>query len=186
MEKINHSQLELFSQTNNRYQPKNGYRGRTFFNNIKNHEKKILATIGFIIIGVVSFTLGVEKGKKMTSEKINSNLDLGLKQTLIPNQPVTKKDDSDKSFIISSEPIAIEPRKETSASGFTIQVATYRTETFAQREAESLKKRGLLPLVLSKSGFSVLCVGKFPDKDSARSLLSQLKNRYPDCRIRRL
>ena len=186
MEKINHSQLELFSQPSNRYQAKTGYRSRSFFNNIKNYEKIIMVGIGFIIIGIISFTSGVEKGKKMASARNDPHPNIALSEPSNRNQPILKKYDADKPFTAASQPMAIAPQKAAGAKNFTVQVATYRSQTFAQKEAGSLKNKGLLPLLLSKGGFTILCVGKFADKENARPLLSQLKNRYPDCRIRRL
>ena len=47
-------------------------------------------------------------------------------------------------------------------SGYTIQLASYKSKSFAQKEAELLKKKGFVPLVIPKGSYTILCVGKFP------------------------
>lgn len=80
---------------------------------------------------------------------------------------------------------AAQPSSAT-VQGYTIQIASYAGKTSAQREMDTLKKQGLLPVIKSSGNYTVLCVGNFPDKATAKSLLTQLKKKYRDCYIRRL
>lgn len=163
MEKANHYQLELFTQTGRcRFsQPKEEGRNR-FLSELWRYEKTLLIIIGFIITAVSSYSLGVEKGKRSAILKNNSDT----------AQPATKKE--------------IQLQIPVQTQNYTIQLATYQTSTYAQKEAEKLRKRGLLPLVLSKGSYQVLCVGNFSNLNAAASLLSELKKQYRDCFIRRL
>ena len=72
------------------------------------------------------------------------------------------------------------------ASGYTIQIASYSGTRSADQEIAALKRQGLLPLIKSSGKYTVVCVGSFPDKATAKSLLTQLKRKYRDCYIRRL
>jgi hypothetical protein len=183
MEKTDYSQLELFSPTK-QYRQKKAHRGISFLGYIANYEKIILIIIGFMVTGIIAFSLGVEKGKKIALLKTGARLDTALKIQATTSRPMVSQPPAviqreEKAVILPSVPAEV-------ISGYTIQLATYKTHSYAQKEAEALKKKGFLPLILSKSGYAVLCVGKFSSKESAKSLLSELKKRYHDCLIRRL
>jgi cell division septation protein DedD len=72
------------------------------------------------------------------------------------------------------------------SANYTVQVASYKNRQAAQKEIEILKKRGMKPLILYKGKYLVVCVGSFPDRKAAQSLLWELKKRYGDCIVRRL
>lgn len=164
MEKNNYHQLELFSQIQKDYrQIKRQVRNNSFFSYIRTYERVIIIIIGFVITGIVSFSLGVEKGKKLVTTP-----SIKMQDTLGPK----------------IQPITIE--KKDSLQNYTVQVASFQNKLEAEKEAKELRKNGLLPLILSKGRYTVLYVGNFSNKDTAQSLLSQLKKRYRDCFIRRL
>lgn len=192
MEKANHYQLELFTQTGRcRFsQPKEEGRNR-FLSELWRYEKALLIIIGFIITAVSSYSLGVEKGKRNAMLKNNSNLDIAVKKQVSGPSSHTKE------IVIQdlpeitntaqpSTPKKIQLQIPIQTQNYTIQLATYQASTYAQKEAEKLKKRGLLPLVLPKGEYQVLCVGNFSNRNAAASLLSELKKQYRDCFIRRL
>lgn len=181
MESQSDIQLELFSQTKDYTDLKPQKVSNSFLAYIWNYEKTILLIISLIITGIVSFSLGVEKGKRLSLLK-NSRLDMALK-TEPSDKSMPKKQDQ-VSTIKKEEPVK-EPEPLVK-QGYIIQLASYKTKTYAQKEVELLKKRGLSPLVLSKGSYAVLCVGNFSNKETAQSLLSELRKRYKDCYIRRL
>ncbi len=168
MEKIDYSQLELFSNSKG---PSGANRktSNSFLSYLWGYEKVILIAIGFLVTGVISFSLGVEKGKHLAMLKSDY-------QT-IKRQPAAS------TTKVPEEP---KPQQAPLAQNYIIQLASYKTKATAQKEAQILKKKGYTPLVLSKSGYAVLYVGGFSDKEKAESLLSELKKRYNDCIIRRL
>lgn len=178
MEKISHSQLELFSQIKGYNQVKK-IKSNSFLNYLWNYEKVIFIIIGFIITGTVSFSLGVEKGKKNVATKMQ-----------LPTQkqeaPVKIQPQKDKQIIIQNQPEQLAVRVDILKPNYTIQIASYQTKTYAQKEAELLRKKGFLPLVLPKGRYTIVCVGNFSNEKMAKSLLSELKKRYQDCFIRRL
>lgn len=208
MGKEDNYQLELFSKIKG-YNENKTRISSSFLTYIWKYEKTILIIICFIITGIISFSLGVEKGKRLTVLKINSYIDMsgkmlpsisesnrgtrqrldvpviekvGKTQTLVSNRIATPiKDTQPKEAALSNQ-----QEVKGVTQGYTIQVATYRTKTHAQKEAEVLRKRGLSSSVLSKSNFSVVCVGNFSNQKAAEPLLSKLKKQYQDCYIRRL
>lgn len=192
MERQNNSQLELFSQTSDSAGLKSRTLNSSFLAYIWGYEKTILIIIGIMITSVISFSLGVEKGRKISLSNNSQRLDVALKtetrtkaaatkQVTRQQQPVEPLKQTEK------QNISEEPKVKELIQAYTIQLASYKTRGFAEREAQALKKEGLPPpVVLSKGGYAVLCVGNFSSKQAAQQLLSELKKRYQDCRIRRL
>ena len=171
MSKGNYSQLELF-EGSNVIGPEKLKACSSFLFQVKNHEKAILMLITFIITAVVSFSLGIEKGKQSVKSESHI-LNPVVKEQ--PREPTLKKESDFKPA-----------RLKESLENYTIQVASYQIKTNAQKEAEALKRRGFSTLVVSKGKHSIVCVGNFTNKEKAQPSLSELKKRYRDCLIIKL
>lgn len=169
MEKENYSQLELFSQVGRRNDPADPA-NRSFLNYLRSYEMILLVIIGFIIIGIVCFSLGVESGKRQAVKRILSPAAMTVK--ILPAAPAT---------VPPAPAAALKP----AAGSYLIQLATFASKAHALAEAEALKKKGFYPLFFSKGSYIVLCVGNLANKEAAQSLLLELKKQYKDCIIRR-
>ncbi len=187
MAKEAHSQLELFSSINTPFgrEPK---MSRNLFSYLKGYEKTVLLIIGFIIFGIVSFCVGVEKGKSNIRQAyqyraIASN-PTAIKPQVLSGQPVVRP----AQRIIPRQEVIVPVVLKVPSVGqkYTIQLVTFQNNRLAQKEADTLRKKGFKPLVIPKGSYTIVCVGSFSSKDTARSLLSDLKKRYQDCFIRRL
>lgn len=202
MEKQEYSQLELFNQGRDSDNPGQRFSG-TFLAYIRTYERLVLMLIGFVITGVVCFCVGVEKGKDIALARVNSNMDiaLGASRTAAPQAPARSEPKEEKQVPLtvsnpvvvarSALPVAppVAPTPSATAvqgKGYTIQLATFSGEFNAQKEITALKKQGLLPVLRPSGKYTVLCVGNFPNQETAKSLLTQLKRKYRDCYIRRL
>jgi len=176
MENQNSPQLELFTDAkdNRQAKPKVPF---AFLRYISRYEKAALFIIGFIITGIVFFSLGIERGKSTVS----------LTQPAAAISEVAIKKDkqlinADMLLVKESNP----PQPQPQPQPYTIQVASYQSKVLAEKEAEALRRKGFSPLVFPKGAYVVVCVGNFANKETARSSLSELKKRYQDCFIRRL
>ncbi len=193
MDDKNYSQLELFSHQPGHSEPRSALAG-SILRRIRIYEKAILLAIGFIITAVVAFSLGIEKGKGSAVLKSDVRSDItGKKQPLaqssrlnfIPRQEQATLERKPQAVI--SKPESTIPQKPgEKPQNYTIQLASYKSASYAQKEAEALKKRGLGPVIVSKGKYTVLCVGNFSDKENARSLLLELEKQYHGCFIRRI
>jgi cell division septation protein DedD len=67
-------QLELFSQHNDQEQA--GSFSKTFLSYIGVYEKTIMILIGFLVIGIVSYCFGVERGKNIAAVSRNTRIDM--------------------------------------------------------------------------------------------------------------
>ena len=188
MEKQKHYQLELFSGTQNTANSKSTGSANALLSYIKTYERTILIIIALAATGIISFTLGVEKGKKVSGLKKRPKLDIAVRQNLKESTParIQKKARIAPAQNNLRKEESAKERKKNIFEGFTIQLASYKTRKFANLEADRLKKKGFTPLVLAKGDYIVLCVGKFHSKERARAQLSKFKKRYDGCYVRRL
>ena len=189
MKTENAYQFELFSQSRSYNNQKKGPR-RPFFTYIRGYEKVILIVIGFFATSLFSFSLGVEKGKKVVLARDNFMPPV-KKQTVIEdkalNNVIPSVPKPEKQPVITGEEIVKQlPAPQNTGSAYTVQVASYKKKTEAQKEADTLKKKGFATLVLPKGNYHVLCVGNFSTKETAKQLVLRLQKRYRDCYIRRL
>jgi hypothetical protein len=187
MERPYNPQLELFSKTGEPVRFKR-HDSSPFFKRFRGYEKNILFVIGMTLLCIISFSLGVERGKTL---KVGNSAVQAVKRdmpavTSIPEStPVTQKPPT---AIIREQRPQVEPQtaQELVKKGYTIQLASYKSRSFAQKEAQELRKKGLSPMVLPKGNWIILCVGNFNERKEAEILLLQFKKRYKDCTIRRL
>jgi hypothetical protein len=175
-------QLELFQSQ--KYQPDSSHRRqyhRSFFGFIRAYEKTITMVIVFLIVSLISFSLGVEKGKRLArliqnEAGIIDRAQLEKKLTLPePEQSSTQKPSPDK-----------ELKKEVIPEEYTVQVASFKTKTYAQKEADRLKEKGLDALIRPSGNYVIVCIGNFSKKQEAQVALDKLRQMYHDCYIRRL
>lgn len=173
MDKKYQDQLELFSSSSEESkssykEPKASY----FSKYIWGYEKSILILIALLIVSIISFSLGVEKGKRLQNpamEKDTAHL-----------KPVEKT--IPQAQEVKEQAVLNLPTKGT----YTIQVASFKTTAYAKKEAELLKQRGYQSITLDKGKHVILCVGNVSNKEDAQALLSELRRYYKDCQIRRL
>jgi cell division septation protein DedD len=209
MSKERPSQLELFSEHGDHSEQLVAKSvDSSFLDYVKLYEKAVLVIIGFLITGIVAFCLGVERGKTCAITSAGARLDVaGEKAEQPPANVFSYKRESPRvilpqsqnsglSFSIKGQlkntPVKQEiiipasPAAEQDKSAYTIQIASYQARDGAEKEMAKLRQKGFSPVVIKKGSYSVVCVGTFNNKETARSLLTQLKSKYRDCYIRRL
>jgi len=192
MGNIKPSQLELFNQQESYNTPETRNQ-KSALSYVRVYQKTILLIIGFIITGLVSFSLGVEKGMRNAkmqysplTQKEQIQVPLTRTKNIVTHPAITKEVTTVpvRTEEVTTTPMPVKPAD--SIKSYTIQLASYQSKEYAQKAAAALKKNGLSPLIISKGGYTVLCVGNFSNKDTANSLLSELKKQYKDCFVRRL
>jgi cell division septation protein DedD len=162
----------------------------------------IVILIVFIVLCVISFALGVEKGRRIAiqkaalpvkepKEQIPAQLSTEYSRQLeVPSPQILsseRKPDEAKAALIKKEPTTQKKELPVSlpqVSIYTIQVASYSKEEEAKREVERLKQNGLKAFMLQKGKYSIVCVGDFKNKTEASVLQKTLRKNYPDCLIR--
>ena len=182
-ENINNNQLELFSQNHDPSIVRDSVGRPTLTSRMRQYERVIIFTIALILACIISFSLGVEKGKrvsviisepiKVVAAKEAPKVVPSSQQIVIkPQQPVT--------------PVVERKVSAPTAGAYTIQVASFKSKALAQKEAQVLKKKGMNTVILTSGSYTILCVGNFTSKKEAQPVLSELQKRYQGCYIRRL
>ncbi len=182
MDKTYNCQLELFNDSGLALETKNNASINPLAKFLRNYEKKALLVVGILIISIISFSLGVERGKRIpllnnAAPRINSTVTLAQQKTPI-NSTV-------KSALTKKLPLPAEPVVLTAETNYIIQLASYKGKASAQKEASNLKTKGITPIILSKGNYLVLCVGGFKDKKTAQASLLEFKKTYRDCCIKK-
>ncbi len=171
-------QLELFSDPQE--DPKaaaSRAQKNSFLTRIWGYEKTVLIILALLVTAIVSFSLGVEKGKRTF-----------LRQSpVIASEPAVAVEVVKKAESLASPALPeLKPVAVAQKGDYTIQVASFKAASYAKKEAVLLKKRGFESLTLKSGSFTILCVGRFPDKETAQPLLKELRKYYKSCYIRRL
>ncbi len=169
------NQLELFSDPQE--DPKtaaNRAQRNSFVARIWGYEKTVLIIILLLVTGIVSFSLGVEKSRRT----------LVNQPAVINSEPVTVE--APKKVESLTPPVDVKPVSIRQEGKYTIQVASFRAGSYAKKEAEQLNKKGFKAFTLNKGKYVILCVGNFPNRETAEPLLSELSKFYKSSYIRRL
>lgn len=132
---------------------------------------------------------------KVSNPQIRSSSGMKTTENILPDKNTDK---AQTVFLANSNVSALKnsssvlAKKDDSSLGlsankpYTIQVASYKDDQYAQKEANSLKKKKFDAFVITKGDFIIVCVGKFSKKEDANGILSKMKKNYNDCLIRRL
>lgn len=169
-------------------------------------ENMVILGIGVIVSMVLSFSLGVERGKKVV-RSVHSPI--SETSTTLNPAPASSSESGKKTVPVASEGSANEPGVQGASAAqegsgvlaeavpealeknidkqYTVQVASFKREDQAQRLATSLQKNGYdMTMVVPKGSYSIVCVGKFSKHSEAKSFSRKLKKQYKDLLVRSL
>lgn len=200
-----HSQIELFPDIQAEKKPPSKNYTPLLKDLTLTLENSIVLGIIFIMVVILAFSFGIERGKgrqvaaPLSEERLVDNSDQKSEEVL----PVsTIKVDAEGFHEVVEVAIAMEAVTEVEEGPttvhetvllpemfedqYTIQVASFKLVENAEKEAKQLRKRGYEIFVLPKGTHSIVCVGKFVEKKEAQRFASKLKVRYKDFLIRRL
>jgi cell division septation protein DedD len=166
-------------------------------------ENLVILTIVAIMLVIFSFSLGIERGKRValaSPATAGDGVTAGATAAAVPastgkmDRASEKPEAKDKVVVkaapvVNAAPVLVKASeaKASTSGAYTLQVASYKAEKFAQREADKLKQKGFNDVfVLAKGAYTIVCVGNFQKKEDASSIKRQLKSRYQDFVVRRL
>ena len=174
-------------------------------------ENIIVLAIILVMTLVVFFSYGVEQGKKtiavnnlkknnsvtvkpqviekqavnLLSKEIKSSVKKNLVVSSVESEIIEAESEKSISVDVFSEEESLEKEKKIIEDGYTIQVASFKLEKNAKKEALRLKDKGHNTFVIPKGDYSIVCVGKFVEKIQAQKFSHKLKDRYRDLLVRR-
>ncbi len=190
------SQFELFPRHNEEKGP-DLPKGRVELKDLTlSVENIILLSIIFVMGFVLFFSFGVERGKKIAQRSIEntpitqySQAEEQVTAAAVQPQPEEEIDplkavEEDEIREVIEVPQVEEIKIPENI--FTIQVASFKLERNAKKEAETLRGKGFEGYVIPKGSYSIVCVGKFDKRSEAKQFAGQLPHRYNDYLVRRL
>jgi len=155
-------------------------------------EKIVFVSIGIIMLLVISFALGVERGK-IISEKASETRTALVQATIpAPAQSVQGQPAAAKVQLttVQAQPAAVKIQpaaakaQPAAAKPYTVVAAAFSKEAFATKELSRLRSSGLEPFVYYREPYYLVCVGSFANKESAQKVLNKVKQMYRDAYVR--
>ena len=172
-------QLSLFASKNESAGNKNRYKL------ILPLDALFLGSAVAILLLILSFSLGVERGKKIASASIASSQ--AQDEKVEPLKNIRTKKAKIQEDTPPQEPIKQAQEKSIKKDNvYRIQVASFHKENSANAEAQKLKNDGYQVLTMRKGDWVAVYVGSFEDEKEAESNLKDLREKYADCILRRL
>ena len=142
------------------------------------YEHLVLVSIGVIMIAVIAFSLGVEKGKKVAKQN-GYDISVSVKE-LDEKEPLKSIQQ------IETATRDIDLPKPQLPERYTIQAASFAKKEIADKQASTLTSQGFDAFVLVKGKYSILCIGRFASRDQAGKEQKLLRKKYNDCLIRKI
>lgn len=206
----NQSQFELFPGTTG--EPIENTAPRFIFSRIVLTFENLVVVFVFVIVClIIAFSIGVERGRvkarlarpvaqltmpQTTQTSVMPNAQIAL---VAPSVPAVKPlplavVNAEASLRTVPSSVRVAPalmpkpvdREKDVDKRYTVQVASYKKESMAQKESKELKRQGLASFVAVKGNYSIVCVGRFSTQEEAKQMLGKLKKRYKDSTIRSL
>ena len=195
-----HSQFELFPGHSEDNSP-NPHRVRPPINDLTlTVENIIVVCICLMMTFVLFFSFGVERGRRLAQKgEVESKASASNKSV---DEPFVREEaEKIETIRIDTADLASDTedagddqeiiqvpveRQLSEEQLYTIQVASFKTKNFAQKEAESLGHVGTEIFVLPKGSHNIVCVGKFTERNDAQQFSKKLKTKYRDLLVRRL
>ncbi len=166
-------QIELFSGSGeniNRMQE----RHNSFFSVNLSAENIIFVVILCIMLVVLSFSLGVEKGRKFSVKD---------PAPVVVNKVSAPAVSQAKNNFAGATPAKTVVKV---VKKYTIQVASLEKQASVEKEVSKLKTLGHEAWAVSRGKYSIICVGRFASKEEAEAYKANLPKKYHDCFSRRI
>lgn len=157
------------------------------------YETLIIILIGAVLTASIIFSLGVERGRSLTGSEVEMPAPIQpVVVTPAPAEPVAaetpKPVPKTREAAKASTDIAVSSKVNVPpvpAKPYTVQVASYKGRSFAEKEASRLKGMGYSTDIIKKGDYFVLCVGSFASKEAAAETLAAMSKRYKGCLVRK-
>jgi hypothetical protein len=154
-------------------------------------EKIIFISIGIVMLMVVIYALGVEKGKgigKVVSpaslKAVAATPQRLTSQQVFPTAQPAQGRTITQTSILNTAPVPGVKARPAMATPYTIVAATFMRKDTATQEMNRFKSEGLDAFIVQSGNFYRLCVGTFSTRDSAQKTLPRVRQRFKDAFIK--
>jgi cell division protein FtsN len=157
-------------------------------------EKMVFAAIGIIMLMVIFFALGVEKGRSDSTAKFTATKTAarGITTPVIPVKTVQEPAVVARSVVKTNITPKINPPAAGSKSQavfdktrpYMVVAAAFSREDLALKEVGKLKAAGLEAFVYYGEPYYLACVGSFSNKGGAGKILNKVRQMHRDAYVR--
>lgn len=152
----------------------------------------VLSGVVLSLLLALTYSLGIEKGRHsamapimLAKRTVVADKPAGLPQANLPGPQTSSQSDSE--IVVASAKPAQRPLEYASLPNrYTIQVASYKGQGPAMREAQKLQRNGQTANISQKGDYWVIYVGDYDAKTEAAKNAARLKDKYGECFVRRL
>ena len=158
---------------------KNDFENRYLFT--LNPERLVFVAIGVVMLLVIVYALGVERGKSI-ARATNA-----AQETLPAAAPMAKP----QAAVVAAEPEPAEAAApstaevEKQAAFYTIVACTFTQEATAAAEANRLKSEGIDAYAYRSGSYYLVCAGRFADSAGAKDELSKVRRYFKDAYVKK-
>jgi len=153
----------------------------------------ILSSVVMILLLALSFSLGVERGKRSLVSPSNRHAatattpapSISTKETLVSPQQTILAATKQYSYHEPEEAVT-ETVLKSPSQGYRIQVASFRKEDSARKETQWLRQKGYKAYHNRSGNYIVIYVGEYKDITTAKAALQLLRKKYKDCILKKL
>jgi cell division protein FtsN len=158
-------------------------------------EKMVFTAIGVIMLMVIFFALGVEKGKsaayakftaaKATTKDVVAVPALPAKTAVVPEAraKITTVTNITPKASVPAAAVNIQPAFDKTKP-YMVVVGAYSRENLASKEVVKLKAAGLEAFVYYGEPYYLACVGSFQNRDAAGKILNKVRQMHRDAYVR--
>jgi cell division septation protein DedD len=150
-------------------------------------DQTIGLTLVLLVVYVLTFSWGVEKGKKSSHESqvirsaSHETLPSVAPQAVVASVAITPSATLTEGAAVREVPIAVSELPKPVAKvakpdgKYTIQHVTYMTQSAADREIQKLAQKGYSSFVIPSGKHLQVCIAAFNSRQEASQLLKQLR-----------
>ncbi|MBU2063402.1 MAG: SPOR domain-containing protein [Candidatus Omnitrophica bacterium] len=159
------------------------------------YDALVVVIISVLMTNLTFYVLGIERGKSLaglaketTQQKSKMRVETSReaeKISVITEQPQSDIQQTKQPVEEQKEETTAEIDYDNVARGYAIQLVTYSSNSYADKEMDKLKTQGFRSFTVRQGNYYVVFSGVYPDKQQANKQLKPLQNRYKDCFVRR-
>jgi cell division septation protein DedD len=148
-------------------------------------EKIVFLSIGIIMLMVIFFALGVEKGKSLAIKKDVQVTPIQVSANVAAQPILQNKAETVPTNITSKDKMAALPQELLAKDKpYMIVAAAFSRQESSSREVSLLKSSGLDAFVYKSEPYYLACVGSFASKGAALKLLGRVRQIHRDAYVR--
>lgn len=150
-------------------------------------ERIIFISIGVIMLLVLVFALGVEKGKSINrrAERVMSKPVRQIQPQATIATVITQAPSAQIEKAPEARPVQVETNiVRDTAKPFTVVAAAFSKKERAESEAARLKSKGFDAFIAASEPYFIVCVGAYSSKDNARDVLGKIRKTHKDAYVK--